>query len=42
MLDDNSVTTIREQASAAVEAAIDFAKASPLPDPDSVRDYVFA
>ena len=42
LLDDQLVAKIKEEASAKVQAAIDFAKASPVPDPASALKYVFA
>lgn len=42
VLDDVAVKEIRERATEQVEAAIAYAKASPEPDPATVRDYVFA
>jgi pyruvate dehydrogenase E1 component alpha subunit len=42
VLDDPAVEKIRSAATAEVDAAFDFAKASPLPDPATVRDYLFA
>jgi pyruvate dehydrogenase E1 component alpha subunit len=42
VLDDASVTRIRESATQRVEDAIRFAKDSPLPDPASATSYVFA
>jgi TPP-dependent pyruvate/acetoin dehydrogenase alpha subunit len=40
-LDDDSVRAAREAASERVEDAIEFAKKSAEPDPESARDYVF-
>lgn len=42
VLDDGGVSETKERASARVEAAIEFAKASPVPDPSTVLDHVFA
>lgn len=42
LLDDAAVAQIRAEASSRVEAAIDFAKSSPVPDPASATSYVFA
>lgn len=42
VLDDAAVEQIADQATSTVEAAITFAKESPLPDPAEVRKYVFA
>ncbi|WP_344083212.1 thiamine pyrophosphate-dependent dehydrogenase E1 component subunit alpha [Nostocoides veronense] len=42
ILDDAAVAITRRAASDTVESAIAFAKASPEPDPSTVRDYVFA
>jgi acetoin:2,6-dichlorophenolindophenol oxidoreductase subunit alpha len=42
VLDDDGVAETKERASARVEAAIEFAKASPVPDPATVLDHVFA
>ena len=42
ILDDQLVAKIKEEASAKVQAAIEFAKASPIPDPESALKYIFA
>jgi pyruvate dehydrogenase E1 component alpha subunit len=42
VLDDAAVERIAEQAGQRVEAAVEFAKSSPLPDPDQALRYVFA
>ncbi|MHB8190955.1 MAG: thiamine pyrophosphate-dependent dehydrogenase E1 component subunit alpha [Ferrimicrobium sp.] len=42
VLDDELVAEIARDASAKVESAIAFAKASPIPDPSSALKYVFA
>ena len=42
LLDDVKVEEIREAAKAAVEEAVTFAKDSPLPDPATATDHVFA
>jgi len=42
VLDDGQVKTINEEAVARVEAAIDFAKNSPEPAPETATEYVFA
>ncbi|MFN8136136.1 MAG: thiamine pyrophosphate-dependent dehydrogenase E1 component subunit alpha [Propionicimonas sp.] len=42
ILDDEAVGRIRAAASERVEAAVAFAKASPVPDPATVLDHVFA
>lgn len=42
VLDDAAVARIKAAASERVEDAIAFAKASPIPDPASAGDYVFA
>lgn len=42
VLDDAAVAAARDKAISAVDAAVAFAKASPEPDPATVRDYVFA
>ena len=42
LLDDGQVKTINEDAVGRVEAAIDFAKNSPAPAPETATDYVFA
>jgi pyruvate dehydrogenase E1 component alpha subunit len=42
LLDDPTCEEIRKQASQRVEDAVTFAKDSPLPDPATARDYVFA
>lgn len=42
VLDDAAVARIRQEASERVEAAVAFAKDSPLPDPAEVFHYVFA
>jgi pyruvate dehydrogenase E1 component alpha subunit len=42
LLDDGQVKTVNEDAVGRVEAAIDFAKNSPAPAPETATDYVFA
>lgn len=42
VLDDVTVSSVRAEAVARVEEAIDFAKNSPEPSPESALDYVFA
>ncbi|MEZ5095916.1 MAG: thiamine pyrophosphate-dependent dehydrogenase E1 component subunit alpha [Nocardioides sp.] len=42
VLDDAAVEQIKASASERVEAAVSFAKASPVPDPATVLDHVFA
>jgi acetoin:2,6-dichlorophenolindophenol oxidoreductase subunit alpha len=42
ILDDAAISRVRGEAVARVEKAIDFAKSSPLPAPDTALDYVFA
>ena len=42
VLDAAAISAIREEASARVEKAIEFAKSSPIPAPETARDYVFA
>ena len=42
VLDTEAISAIREEASARVEKAIEFAKSSPVPAPQTARDYVFA
>ena len=42
VLDATAISAIREEASARVEKAIEFAKSSPVPAPETARDYVFA
>jgi acetoin:2,6-dichlorophenolindophenol oxidoreductase subunit alpha len=42
VLDAAAIIAIREEASARVEKAIEFAKSSPIPAPETARDYVFA
>ena len=42
VLDATAISAIREEASARVEKAIEFAKSSPIPAPETARDYVFA
>jgi len=42
VLDDAAISAIRAEASARVEKAIEFAKSSPVPAPETARDYVFA
>jgi pyruvate dehydrogenase E1 component alpha subunit len=42
VLDEGAISRIKEEAAARVEQAIDFAKNSPVPAPETVLDYVFA
>jgi pyruvate dehydrogenase E1 component alpha subunit len=42
LLDDDKVDEIRRLVNTAVEDAVDFAKSSPIPDPSTATDYVFA
>jgi pyruvate dehydrogenase E1 component alpha subunit len=42
LLDDATCAEIRDDATQRVEDAVTFAKDSPLPDPSTARDYVFA
>lgn len=42
ILDADAAQAIRDQASATVEKAIEFAKSSPVPAPETALDYVFA
>ena len=42
VLDAEAVSVIRDEASARVEKAIAFAKASPVPAPETALDYIFA
>ena len=42
ILDADTATAIKEEASARVEKAIEFAKASPVPAPETALDHVFA
>ncbi len=42
ILDDDKVASIKTEAQAEVDAAIAFALASPVPDPSTLSDYVFA
>lgn len=42
LLDDDAVDEIRRMASTAVEDAVAFAKSSPVPDPATATDYLFA
>ena len=42
VLDAATISAIRAEASARVERAIEFAKSSPIPAPETARDYVFA
>jgi len=42
VLTDSEVAVIGAQAAARVEAALDFAKSSPLPDPAQATSYVFS
>lgn len=42
ILNDQLVAEMKDEASAKVESAIAFAKASPVPDPSSATQYVFA
>lgn len=42
LLDDSTVARVRDDARAAVEEALAYAKNSPLPDPTSATSYVFA
>jgi acetoin:2,6-dichlorophenolindophenol oxidoreductase subunit alpha len=42
VLDATAISAIRVEASARVERAIEFAKSSPVPAPETARDYVFA
>jgi acetoin:2,6-dichlorophenolindophenol oxidoreductase subunit alpha len=42
VLDASAISAIRKEASARVEKAIEFAKSSPVPAPETARDYVFA
>jgi pyruvate dehydrogenase E1 component alpha subunit len=42
ILDDQIVKEIKEEAMSKVESAIEFAKASPIPEPSSALKYVFA
>ncbi len=42
ILDDQLVKEIKEEAVSKVESAIEFAKASPIPEPSSALKYVFA
>ena len=42
VLDAATMSAIRAEASARVEKAIEFAKSSPVPAPETARDYVFA
>jgi len=42
LLDDDKVDEIRRLVSTAVEDAVSFAKSSPIPDPSTATDYVFA
>ena len=41
VVDAAAISAIREEASARVEKAIEFAKSSPIPAPETARDYVF-
>ena len=42
ILDADAIVKVKSEAVARVEKAIDFAKSSPLPAPDTALDYVFA
>ena len=42
VLDSAAIKAIREEASDRVEKAIEFAKSSPIPAPETAREYVFA
>lgn len=42
LLDDDKVDEIKRLVNTAVEDAVDFAKSSPIPDPSTATDYVFA
>jgi len=42
LLDDDKVDEIRRLVNTAVEDAVTFAKSSPIPDPSTATDYVFA
>jgi acetoin:2,6-dichlorophenolindophenol oxidoreductase subunit alpha len=42
VLDAAAISAIRAEASARVEKAVEFAKSSPVPAPETARDYVFA
>ncbi|QNN55140.1 thiamine pyrophosphate-dependent dehydrogenase E1 component subunit alpha [Nocardioides mesophilus] len=42
LLDDARIAEIKDDASSRVEDAIQFAKSSPIPDPTTATDYVFA
>jgi len=42
LLDDDKVDEIRRLVSTAVEDAVSFARSSPIPDPSTATDYVFA
>jgi pyruvate dehydrogenase E1 component alpha subunit len=42
ILDADAAQAIRDEASARVEKAIEFAKSSPVPAPETALDYVFA
>jgi len=42
LLDDASVAAAKADAQAEVDAAVAFALASPVPDPSTLSDYVFA
>jgi TPP-dependent pyruvate/acetoin dehydrogenase alpha subunit len=42
VLDEDAVTRVRDEARAEVDAAIEFARTSPYPAPESALDHVFA
>ena len=42
VLDEDAVTRVRDEARAEVDAAIEFARTSPCPAPESALDHVFA